>query len=85
MRSNSNGLWTAHGQKVYFCHSHGYPIVTWLERQLGMHSQWSEGGPFTTNMCLEVVRRMGCNPIIFLGLDFSTELIYPLSSYDYYI
>lgn len=46
-----------------------YPIEAWLERKLGIDSEAFDSGWTAANFCTAISGRLGCSPIIFVGLD----------------
>lgn len=59
------------GPKLYITGSGGYQITEWFEEQLGIKSEDLDEGHNVINFCLEIATAMGCNPIIFAGMDLA--------------
>lgn len=59
-----------HGPRLYIPGAGGYDVADWFEKELDIHSEeeLSEGHNIV-NFCVEIATRMGCNPIIFVGMD----------------
>lgn len=60
-----------HGPRLYIPGSGGYDIAAWFEENLGMHVPHIEEGHNVVNFHLEIAHAMGCNPIIFVGMDLA--------------
>ncbi len=70
-RVNSQVLRVVHANKIYVSSEGAYPIIADAEATLNLSSNHEAGGIFSTTHCMEVARRMGCNPIIFVGMDLA--------------
>jgi hypothetical protein len=53
-----------------FVSSFGHPIIKWLEFRLGEFGSLKGGGSVST-VAFDLTRKMGCDPIIFIGQDLS--------------
>lgn len=61
-----------HGPRLLLNSPKNYPLIEWLEKLLSLNTiDLEKGGTSTSNFCLSLAHLMGCNPIIFLGLDLS--------------
>ncbi|MGE5196516.1 MAG: motility associated factor glycosyltransferase family protein, partial [Anaerolineae bacterium] len=72
-RLSSEVLDLAHGPLLWVSDSGGYPIEKWIHERLGVESAFFEGGwnVATLNAALSVA--LGCNPIIFVGMDLCSQ------------
>ncbi len=59
------------GPRLYITGSGGYDIAPWVESQLGIEGETIEEGHNIVHFCTEIARSMGCNPILFVGLDLA--------------
>ncbi|NGX42715.1 MAG: hypothetical protein K940chlam7_01001 [Chlamydiae bacterium] len=59
------------GPKLYITGAGGYDISEWFENKLDIDGEVIEEGRNVVNFCLEVAHAMGCNPIIFVGMDLA--------------
>jgi hypothetical protein len=57
------------GPRLYITGTGGYDIGGWFEKRLGIKGEEIEEGRNVVNFTLELASRMGCNPIIFVGMD----------------
>lgn len=58
------------GEKIYASGS-PHPIQKWFETKFNISAPDMEEGHNVVNFCMEIARNLGCNPIIFVGLDLS--------------
>ncbi len=59
-----------HGPKLYVTGSGGYDIADWFENRLDIpQHEYMDEGHNIVNFCLQIAARLGCNPIIFVGMD----------------
>lgn len=58
------------GPKIYVPGSDN-PLSIWFEKNLGIFEGEVEEGHNVVNFSIEIARRLGCNPIIFVGLDLA--------------
>lgn len=72
-RINHNALPMIHSKMLYFSSNVGYSIVPWLENKLGLRVSNTCGGIFTSTYCIDLAYCLGCNPIVFLGMDLSAQ------------
>lgn len=70
-RMFSGALQLVKGPKLYVKGAGGYAVADWFEDQLGITGESIEEGRNVINFCLELAHRMGCNPIIFVGVDLA--------------
>lgn len=73
LRMNGNALQKAHGPTLYTSQAIGYPIVKWLEEQLGLSSHFFEEGLNVVNFSVQLAYFLGCNPIILSGCDLAYQ------------
>lgn len=59
------------GPKLYIPRHLGYALPDWVDEQLGIPLPEIDEGHNVTHFCTEMARLMGCNPIIFVGLDLA--------------
>lgn len=59
------------GPKLYITGSGGYDISDYYEKKLGIESEFIDEGHNVINFLCEIATRLGCNPIIFVGLDLA--------------
>lgn len=61
-----------HGPKLYLGGSSTYPITSWLEKELGINAgpQLQEGYNII-HLITDLAVRLGCDPIIFVGMDLA--------------
>lgn len=64
-------LETLHGPHVYLAGANGYPVVNWMERELDIEGEPATEGHNCLHLLIDVARRMGCDPIIFVGMDLA--------------
>jgi hypothetical protein len=48
-----------------------YPLEAWMAAEMGIFAERFDGGWTVSNFCTSVAAHLGCNPIIFVGMDFS--------------
>ncbi len=64
-------LTTLHGPRLYINGAGGYTIPSWFEKKLGIEDISVDEGHNVINFLTEVAYHMGCNPIIFVGMDLA--------------
>jgi hypothetical protein len=62
---------TLRGSRLYVTGSGGYDVSRLFEEKLGIEGKSLEEGHNVVNFCLEIAHALGCNPIIFVGMDLA--------------
>ncbi|MBA3237298.1 MAG: DUF115 domain-containing protein [Parachlamydiaceae bacterium] len=70
-RLNPHALKTIHGPHLYLTGSGGYDVAQFFESKFGLEGDDIDEGHNVVTFCLEIAQRMGCDPIIFLGMDLA--------------
>jgi len=70
-RLQAESLRTVQGPKLYVTGTSGYQISDWVEKELGIEGKNVEEGLNVVNFSLSLACELGCNPIIFVGLDLA--------------
>lgn len=70
-RLNRNAFKTIHGPHLYMVGSGGYDIAKYFESRFGIEGDDFEEGHSVISFCLEIAHRLGCDPIIFMGMDLA--------------
>lgn len=66
-----------HGPRLYIPGAGGYEVADWFDEQFGLLEdiEWLDEGHNVVNFGLELAYNLGCNPIIFVGVDLAyTEM-----------
>lgn len=64
-----------HGPRLYITGAGGYDTAEYMEEKLHIEGEWLDEGHNVVNFCVEVANALGCNPIIFVGMDLAfTEM-----------
>ncbi len=72
-RIRSEALELLKGPKLYLSGTGGYEIGKWVDNQLGIAVQEMDEGHNVIHFLTQIALRMGCNPIIFIGMDLSSH------------
>lgn len=64
-------LKTVHGDHLYIAGSTGYDISEWFENNVNVLRTDISEGCNVINFSLAIAHAMGCNPILFVGLDLA--------------
>jgi hypothetical protein len=64
-------LSTVHGPKFWMADSGNYPLESWLAAECGIFTERFDAGWTVANFCTAIAAHLGCNPIIFVGMDCS--------------
>lgn len=67
----SNAIREVKGPRLYVSGAGGYDVSEWYEEKLSITSDFLDEGHNVVNFCTELALRLGCNPIIFVGLDLA--------------
>lgn len=59
------------GPKLYINGAGGYHTAEWIEKKLGIERELIDEGHNVVNFCAEIALALGCNPIIFVGMDLA--------------
>lgn len=70
-RLNHSAFTTIHGPHLYVTGSGGYDVAEYFETKLGIPSDSFDEGHNVVTFAMEIARKMGCNPIIFAGMDLA--------------
>ena len=60
-----------HGPRLYITGAGGYDTASFFEERLGVTGELLDEGHNVVNFCVEVANAMGCDPIIFVGMDLA--------------
>jgi len=60
-----------HGPRLYITGSGGYDVSSWFEEKLGIQGELLDEGHNVVNFCVEVAYALGCDPILFVGMDLA--------------
>lgn len=61
-----------HGPRLYITGSGGYETAAYFEKKLGIKGgEELDEGHNVINFCIEVANAMGCDPILFVGMDLA--------------
>lgn len=66
-----DALKAVRGPHLYLTGSGGYDTARWVEEQLGIEGDDVDEGHNIVNFSLSIAHAMGCNPIIFVGVDMA--------------
>lgn len=70
-RLGHSAFQTIHGPRLFLTGSGGYDISQYFESTLDIEPDDLDEGRNVVNFCLEIAKKMGCNPIIFIGTDLA--------------
>lgn len=59
------------GERLYISGAGGYDIADYYEKKFDIHAEFLDEGHNVVNFCTEIATRMGCNPIIYVGMDLA--------------
>ncbi|WP_075882922.1 6-hydroxymethylpterin diphosphokinase MptE-like protein [Candidatus Protochlamydia sp. W-9] len=66
-------LTAIHAPRLFLSGAVYYSVAKWFEEQFNLPSLQLEGGYNVVHTALEIAHFLGCNPIIFVGLDLSYQ------------
>ncbi len=70
-RINHDAFRVVHGPKLYLTGAGGYDVPNWFEAALDIEGSDLDEGHNIINFCTSIAHALGCNPIIFVGLDLA--------------
>jgi hypothetical protein len=59
------------GERLYIAGAGGYDVAEYYEKAFGLEEEFLDEGHNVVNFCTEVAFRLGCNPIIYVGMDLA--------------
>lgn len=59
------------GERLYIAGAGGYDVAEYYEKAFGLEAEFLDEGHNVVNFCTEIARHLGCNPIIFVGMDLA--------------
>jgi len=59
------------GPRLYITGSGGYDTAEYFEKKFKINDEFLDEGHNVINFCVEIAHRMGCGPIIFVGMDLA--------------
>lgn len=62
---------TIHGPRLYLTGAGGYKTSEWFEKKLGINGEFVDEGYNVINLGLSIAHKLGCNPIILVGVDLA--------------
>lgn len=70
-RMNHKAFNLIKGPRLYLTGAGGYDIANWFEEKLKIKGKLLDEGHNVINLCTEIAYALGCNPIIFVGMDLA--------------
>lgn len=70
-RMNQRACQVIHGPRLYVTGTGGYETASYFEQRLGLPESRLDEGHNVVNLCVSIAQAMGCNPLIFVGLDLA--------------
>ena len=71
MRLCHQALEVVHASLLYISGPGWYPLEKWVENEIGIYQGLVDEGFSVTCFAAEIAKIMGCNPIIFIGMDLA--------------
>ncbi len=71
LRTDEKAVLSAHGKKLLVRGNGNFELESWLEEELGLKTPSLDGGWTVGTFSLALAYHLGCDPIIFVGMDFS--------------
>jgi len=68
-RMYHNAFKMIHGPRLYVTGSGGYDTAAYFEDKFNIRGEFLDEGHNVVNFCVEVANAMGCDPLIFVGMD----------------
>lgn len=62
---------TIHGPRLYVTGCGGYDVGDFFEEKLKIAHEFLDEGHNVINFCLQIAYQLGCDPIIFVGMDLA--------------
>lgn len=66
-----NAFKMIHGPRLYITGAGGYDVAEFFEEKFGIKADFIDEGHNVVNFCVQVAHAMGCNPILFVGMDLA--------------
>lgn len=60
-----------HGPRLYITGCGGYDVSEFFEEKFKINQEFLDEGHNVVNFCLQIAHQLGCNPIIFVGMDLA--------------
>ena len=76
-RMHTDAFRLVHGPRLYIPGAGGYEVADWFDQKFNLLEgvEWLDEGHNVVNFGLELAKYLGCNPIIFVGVDLAyTEM-----------
>jgi hypothetical protein len=70
-RVSSELLSMIHGPKLWMADGGSYPLESWIAAECGVFTEKFDAGWTVSNFCAAIAAHLGCNLILFVGMDFS--------------
>ena len=70
-RMHFRAFQTIHGSRLFINGAGGYQISEWFEKQLGIEGAHVDEGNNVINFLTDIAYFLGCDPIIFVGMDLA--------------